>query len=77
MTVKQLAELAQEAELRDPIDWGQLAIKEEEAYMLMASHVLEQFAALDDEERLIIAMSTVTKLLVENFTLNLKLEGKA
>jgi hypothetical protein len=77
MTVDQLAELAREVELKDPIDWGMLSITEEDAYKLMASNVVEQFASLNDEDRLVIAMSTITKLLVENFVLNLKIEGKA
>jgi hypothetical protein len=76
MTVEQLAELAREVEIKDPIDWGLLTISEEDAYKLMASNVLEQFSSLNDDDRMIIAMSTITKLLVENFVLNLKIEGR-
>jgi hypothetical protein len=32
MTVEQLAELAREVEIKDPIDWGLLTISEEDAY---------------------------------------------
>ena len=64
-----LAELAQEAEVTDPIDWGMLNIKEEEAYKLISMHVAE----MDDD--ILILKATLTKLMVENFVLNLKLLG--
>jgi hypothetical protein len=75
ITVKQLAELAQESEISDPIDWGLLAIKEETAYRLMASDVIDYFESLSDDEdqtKEYIMMATITKLLVENFVLNVK-----
>lgn len=64
--------LAQETEVADPIDWGQLNISETEAYRMMAAHVLEM-PNLDDP---LIGRSIVVKLLVENFVLNLKLLDK-
>lgn len=76
LTINQLAELALEAELKDPIDWGMLSVDEKTAYRMMASNVLEQFSSIKDEERLIVALGTITKLLVENFVLNLKLENR-
>jgi hypothetical protein len=75
-TVKQLAELAQEADLKDPVDWGLLTVDEKTAYSLMAASVLEQFSNVKEPEQLTVAMATITKLLVENFVLNLRLEGK-
>ena len=39
--VKVLVELAREGETMDPIDWGDLNISEDEAYVMMAAHVLE------------------------------------
>ncbi len=60
--------LAQEVEVADPIDWGMLAIDEEEAYRMMAISILETFP---DES--ITIQSVLTKLTVENFVLNLKL----
>lgn len=73
--VDQLVDLAMECELGDPIDWGLLAVTEHQAYQMMASSVLEQIEDLKHDERLMIAMATMTKLLVENFVLNLKLKG--
>ena len=60
--------LAQEVEVTDPIDWGMLAINEEEAYRMMAISILETFP---DES--ITIQAVLTKLTVENFVLNLKL----
>lgn len=71
-TVEQLAILAQDVETKDPIDWGMLSIREEDAYKLVASHFLESIASVPEEQRLTIAMATVTKLLVENFVLNVE-----
>lgn len=76
-TVRQLAELAMEAELTDPIDWGLLNISEQEAFEMMASQVLEQLMNVPENERAVVAMATMTKLLVENFVLNLQLKGAA
>jgi|TARA_B100001741_G_C16506094_1_gene577189 hypothetical protein len=75
-TIKQLADLAREGEMKDPIDWGELAVKEEQAYLMMASQVLEQMESCPEDQRAVVAMATMTKLLVENFVLNLRLEGK-
>lgn len=67
--------LAQEVELGDPIDWSVLSIDEESAYKLMAMSVIEQFDRYNLDERNIM-IATIVKLVVENFTLNLKLTGK-
>jgi len=74
-SIAQLAELAMESESADPIDWGMLQISERDAYIMMASNVLEQLESVPDEERPVVAMATITKLLVENFVLNLRLKG--
>lgn len=62
-----LVDIAKEVEVGDPIDWGMVEIDEDEAYRLMALHVLEM-----EDDKLIIA-ATLTKLLVENMVLNTKL----
>ncbi len=65
-----LIELASEMEMEDPIDWSDLNITEKQAYVMMASHVLEMNSdPLTDK-------AIIVKLLVENFVLNLKLLGK-
>lgn len=75
---KVISELAREVEITDPIEWGNLAVSEEAAYNMMALSVMEMVQKMDrdsdDEKTKIILMSSLTKLLVENFVLNLKLQ---
>lgn len=75
ITSTELAELAMEAETQNPIDWGMLAIKEEQAFLMMANNVIEQIQDVPDDQRLYVCMATMTKMLVENFCLNLQLKG--
>tara|TARA_B110000971_G_scaffold177794_1_gene183557 strand:+ start:255 stop:518 length:264 start_codon:yes stop_codon:yes gene_type:complete len=70
-----LVDLAMECELSDPIDWGLLRITEEQAYQMMASQLLEQFDEVKKADLIPVILATATKLLVENFVLNLKLKG--
>ena len=69
-----ISELAREIESADPIDWGDLSVSESEAYDLMANQVYERYKETEgiEGERLVL-LSTIVKILVENFTLNLKL----
>jgi len=68
-----IAELAQEFELSDPIDWGLLPIREEDAYLLIAENMCSIINEAEDRE--LVAVVAATKLLVENFVLNLQLAG--
>lgn len=76
VTLEQLLELVKEVEVADPIDWSDLAIDEDDANKLIAMNVLELYASdwsrLTQEERDATLLATVTKLLVENFALNIK-----
>jgi hypothetical protein len=74
-STKDLVELAREASKIDPVDWHNLKISQDQAYELMASNVLTEFANIPTEHKLTVALATVTKLLVENFVLNLKIES--
>ena len=74
--VEQIVELAKEIEHEDPIDWGMLNIDEDEAFMLIAPSVLENYLLLDKDSRDIMLLSMVLKLTVENFALNVKLMQK-
>jgi hypothetical protein len=73
ITVDQLIEIAREIETEDPIDWGMLAIDEEQAYRLIALNLMEMFENIGQQDRDITLMSMIVKLTVENFVLNLKL----
>ena len=75
-TIQQLAALAQVGEMKDLIEWGELAVTEENAFLMMAAQVLDQMEGCPEDQRAVVAMATMTKLLVENFVLNLRLEGK-
>ena len=73
ITVEQLVEIAEAIELGDPIDWGMLSVDEHQAYLFLATGVLENFNAADPAERELMLLATTVKLSVENFVLNLML----
>ena len=70
-----LVDLAMDCEISDPIDWGMLHITEKQAYQMMASQILEQFSGVNKQDIVTVILATTTKLLVENFVLNLQLKG--
>jgi hypothetical protein len=77
VTVNDILDLVKEIDSEDPIDWGMLAVDEHMATEMIATGLLEQYnttwADMDPDERTVIMLATITKLVVENFTLNLKL----
>jgi len=68
--IRNLVILAKEGAEMDPIDWGDLNITEDQAYIMMATHVLEM------ERNSLTDGAIIVKLLVENFVLNMRLLGK-
>ena len=68
--IKLLVELAKEGAEFDPIDWSELNISEDQAYVMMAAHVAEM------ELDTLTSKAIIVKLLVENFVQQLKLVGK-
>ena len=42
---------------------------------MMASQILEQFSGVNKQDMVTVILATATKLLVENFVLNLQLKG--
>lgn len=74
--IDRIVKLAQEVETQDPIDWGMLEVSEEDAYRLIAMNTVNQFDKYNVQEREIM-IATITKLVVENFVLNLKLKKVA
>lgn len=75
MTLQDIIDIAMEIESEDPIDWGYLNIDEKDAYKLIALSALEMYKeweTIDNKDLIIV--STITKLMVENFVLNLKLQ---
>ncbi len=74
--IEDLAKLAMEGQLANPIDWNALGVSREDAYRTMASNVISQLETVPEENFAAVAMATITKLLVENFAANLRLQGK-
>lgn len=75
-TQEQIIELAKEVELTDQIDWEDLPLEKDRIYQLVGSQAYElyqEYSQSDDGEAVLLA--TVTKLLVENFVLNLKVNS--
>jgi len=68
--IRNLVVLAKEGAEFDPINWGDLNISEDQAYIMMATHVLQM------DRNPLTDGAIIVKLLVENFVLNLKLLGK-
>jgi hypothetical protein len=68
--IRNLVILAKEGAEMDPIDWGDLNISEDQAYIMMATHVLQM------ERNSLTDGAIIVKLLVENFVLNMRLLGK-
>lgn len=76
-TLEQIIALAQEVETTDAIDWENLPLDKDSIYQMVGSQAYElykQHADTEDGEAIIVA--TITKLLVENFVLNLKVESR-
>lgn len=76
MTVEELISLAKEVESEDTIDWGMLNIDENEAYKLIALSVLDMFKDTEEDTKEAIMLTTIVKLVVENFVLNLQLHQR-
>jgi hypothetical protein len=77
INLKTVEELIKEIELADPIDWGMLRIDEEDATRLIASSVVEHYEEnikpMTEIDREYVVISSIAKLTLENFVLNIKL----
>lgn len=69
--VKLIAALAREVEITDPINWDNLNLSRDQVYGMMAAHVADFF----DNNDSLTNKAILAKLLVENFTLNVRLES--
>jgi hypothetical protein len=76
LAIEQLAKLAMEGQLVNPIDWASLGVSQDDAYKTMASNVIDQLDGVPEENFVAVAMATITKLLVENFVLNIQLQHR-
>ena len=75
-TPDDIIEFAKEVELEDNIDWEGLPLDKDRIYQIVGSQVCElyeQWGQSDNSETIMLA--TITKLVVENFVLNLKMKS--
>lgn len=56
------------------VDWGELNIREDDAYRMMATHVLDLMEKHHPSDQLVTLMAVATHLMVENFVLHMHLE---
>jgi len=70
----EVVDLAFTIDEEDPIDWGVFKDGKRESLLMIATSIVEQFDkdTWSDEDRLVL-MSTITKLVTENFILHTKL----
>ena len=73
LSAKELARAAMLVEMGDPIDWGMLSIREEDAYLMMSNQVIEILQKFPQEDQFVVAVASLTKMLVESFVLNTQL----
>lgn len=73
---EQLAALMHEVELEDPIDFADLPFADDELRALVASHLCEMAAAMENfstEDRLLTLLAVSAKLVLENLVLHVQL----
>jgi hypothetical protein len=71
-----LAALMREVELEDPIDFADLPFAEDDLRALVASHLCEMAAAMENfstEDRLLTLLAVSAKLVLENLVLHVQL----
>ena len=73
ITLDQLVELAMVSDVQQELPWSSVNIEPHTAYSMMAAHVIDLFEEHKEADREIVMMSVMTKLLVENLLLNLKI----
>ena len=77
MDLKAVEALIRDIELADAIDWGMLNIRDDESTRLIAlsvvQHYEEHIRPMDERDREYVFVSSIAKLTLETFVLNVKL----
>jgi hypothetical protein len=77
VSVEEILDLLEEVEAEDPIDWAMLNIDENQAAELIANSLVDQYnrewSQLETDVQIRAMLATIAKLVVENFSLNVKL----
>jgi hypothetical protein len=72
--------LMQEVEREDPIDWADLRIDESAATRVIVSSMIDQYRnswqSLPESDRALAILATMSKLVLENFVLNVRLRQR-
>lgn len=77
ITQNQVIELAKLVEIDDSIDWSDLPLDKDRVYQIVGSQAYELFEQWSSsEEGEAVLLATITKLLVENFVLTLRLSNQ-
>jgi hypothetical protein len=75
--IADILDLLEQVETEDPIDWGMLAIDERNATEMIVSSLVDQYnrewGKLEPDVQAHAMLATIAKLVIENFTLNLRL----
>ena len=74
-TLEQLTEFAKDVELGDSISWDGLNVDRDRIYQIMASQIYDQSLTWGDDDKEIVMLASIVKLLVENFVFNVKVES--
>jgi hypothetical protein len=69
-----VAQLAQDVDAEDPVDFGMLRVDDDSVWHTMAANVIEAYLPQSDDK--IVIMAVITKLIVENFVLNARLRNE-
>ena len=73
-SLENLIEFAKDVELGDSISWYGLNVDRDRIYQIMGSQIFEQSQTWGDDKE-IVMLASIVKLLVENFVLNVKVES--
>ena len=72
--------LMHEVEREDPIDWADLRIDESAATRVIVSSMIDQYRnswqSLPESDRALAILATMSKLVLENFVLNVRLRQR-
>ena len=76
MNLNQIIELAKDSEDCSLLDWAHLSIHRDSIYNILGSTVIEEMQKSSESDRDIILLTSLIKLTVENFMLEMILMGK-
>lgn len=77
-TQEQVIELAKNVELEDAIDWSEVKVDRDRVYQIIGSQVYDYYSNWESDEtqdKEVVMLAAITKLVIENFVLNVKLNS--